>query len=87
MFWTPVSGSLVTQSVAVRYGAASKPGVEIGTGRSFRPPSGFLQVVALDDDLLARRRPLTAHRRDRMRDRRRSRPAPISSTGLPMPTA
>ena len=55
MFWMPLSGSLVTQSVAVKYGAASKPGVEIGTGRSFKPPSGFFRVVALDDDLLARR--------------------------------
>ena len=37
----PKSGSLVTQNVALRYGAESKPGVEIGTGRSFSPPSGL----------------------------------------------
>ena len=40
MLRTPVSGSLVTQTVAVRYGAASKPGVEIGTGSVARPPPG-----------------------------------------------
>ena len=40
MLRTPVSGSLVTQIVAVRYGQASKPGVEIGTGSAFSPPSG-----------------------------------------------
>ena len=53
MFWMPLSGSLVTQSVAVKYGAASKPGVEIGTGSSFSPPSGLRRFVAPDDDLLA----------------------------------
>ncbi len=47
MFWMPLSGSLVTQSVAVKYGAASKPGVEIGTGRSFKPPSGFFSSSPL----------------------------------------
>ncbi len=40
MFWMPVSGSRVTQSVAVRYGAASKPGVEIGTGSPANPLPG-----------------------------------------------
>ncbi len=44
MLQTPVSGSRVMQSVAVRYGAASKPGVEIGTGRLARPPSGQAQI-------------------------------------------
>ena len=40
MLRMPVSGSCVMQSVAVRYGAASKPGVDTGTGRVFRPPFG-----------------------------------------------
>ena len=31
----------MTQKVALRYGAESKPGVETGTGRSFSPPSGL----------------------------------------------
>ena len=55
MFWMPFSGSRVTHSVAVRYGAASKPGVEIGTGSVANPPPGLLQIVAGDDDLLAPR--------------------------------
>jgi hypothetical protein len=40
MLRTPVSGSLVTHTVAVKYGAASKPGVEIGTGKVASPPPG-----------------------------------------------
>ena len=67
-FWMPQSGSLVTQNVALRYGAESKPGVEIGTGRSFSPPFGLAQIVTGDDDLLAARG-IGLDRRDRMRDR------------------
>src|SRR5260370_33545932 len=38
MLRTPVSGSRVMQSVAVRYGAGAKPGGEIGTGKLPHPP-------------------------------------------------
>ena len=34
----PVSGSLVIQWQAVKYGPLSNPGVEMGTGNSSRPP-------------------------------------------------
>src|SRR5712692_503949 len=34
---TPVSGSLVIQMAELKYGALSKPGVEMGTGSSSRP--------------------------------------------------
>jgi hypothetical protein len=37
MLRMPLSGSAVMQSVAVRYGATSNPGVEIGTGRLAKP--------------------------------------------------
>src|SRR6478609_2111429 len=37
MLRMPLTGSLVTQSVAVRYGAASKPGVDTGTGSALSP--------------------------------------------------
>ena len=40
MFCTPVSGSRVTTQAAVKKGAASKPGVEIGTGSDSRPWPG-----------------------------------------------
>ena len=41
MLRTPVSGSLVTHSVAVKYGAESNPGVEIGIGNVASPPPGL----------------------------------------------
>ena len=41
MFCTPLSGSRVMHSVAVRYGAESKPGVDTGTGSAARPPGAF----------------------------------------------
>src|SRR5438067_1336598 len=46
-FCTPVSGSLVMKPMAVRYGALSHPGVEIGTGRLSRPRSGSLSEAPL----------------------------------------
>ena len=40
---------------SVVYGPLSQPGVEIGTGMPSSPLPGFEQIVAGDDDLLARR--------------------------------
>ena len=41
----PFSGSLVMHSVAVSVGAASKPGVDTGTGNMARPPPGFFKSL------------------------------------------
>ena len=37
MFGTPSSGSFVIQVAAVKYGPASKPGVDTGIGSASRP--------------------------------------------------
>ena len=50
----PLSGSLVTQSVAVRYGAESKPGVDMGTGRLASPPPSAANLRAGLHDFLTR---------------------------------
>ena len=84
MFWMPFSGSRVTHSVAVRYGAASKPGVEIGTGRRASPPPGSVSASPVIT---------TCWHGGDVTDRRDRvaiaciQVSPISSTGLPMPTA
>jgi hypothetical protein len=85
MFWMPLSGSLVTQSVAVKYGAASKPGVEIGTGSNFNPPSGFfrsspLMTTSWHGAELTRTGLIGCATAS-------IQALPISSTGLPMPMA
>ena len=69
--------------VAVKVGAASKPGVETGIGSASSPCPSRVSVLAFDDHLVARR-VVDDARRDRMGDRVfpfRS----ISSTGAPMP--
>ena len=85
MFWMPVSGSRVTHSVAVRYGAASKPGVEIGTGSRARPlpaPRSSSPLITTSwhggDDTATGGIGLAIAF---------SHAASISSTGRPMPTA
>src|SRR5580704_19160656 len=45
MLAMPFSGSLVMQSVAVSVGAASKPGVDTGTGKMARPPPGTVRSL------------------------------------------
>ena len=71
--------------VAVRYGAASKPGVDIGTGNSLSPPSGWRSASPL----------ITTSWQAAVVTRvgaiglamARSQASPISSTGRPMPSA
>ena len=68
MFCTPLSGSRVTHKVAVRYGR----GIETRRRHRHRQrvePARRIEIVAGDDDFLARRR-RHGDRRNRMIDRR-----------------
>src|SRR3974377_1418779 len=75
-FCTPVSGSRVITDVAVKYGAASNPGVDIGIGSDSRPrprprraaaPPPPAHRLSLQHDLMTCGRVHDAGR-DRLRD-------------------